>query len=142
MRNKNGETPFHQVISCDSSESIDCLQFLLSAAKVVMVQTTGLPTKDETSETILQNLLSPFSCIQSSYRPKPYCFCKPLLVNHLNTQLNAKTKNQASNRHIFRVLGRLYSLLLWVVFTVSSFGSSLQSPPLWPTLFINFYKSM
>ncbi|XP_023337263.1 histone-lysine N-methyltransferase EHMT2 [Eurytemora carolleeae] len=36
LRNKNGETPFHQVISCDSSESIDCLQLLLSAAKVAM----------------------------------------------------------------------------------------------------------
>ena len=28
-------------------------------------------------------------------------------VNHQNTQLNAKTKNQAYSLHIFRVLGRL-----------------------------------
>ena len=36
----------------------------------------------------------------------------PLLVNQQNTQLNAKTKYQASNCHNFRVLGRLYSLIL------------------------------
>ena len=34
------------------------------------------------------------------------------LVNHQITQLNSETKNQALNRHIFRVLGRLYSLIL------------------------------
>jgi len=34
------------------------------------------------------------------------------LLNHKNSQLNAKTKIQASNRHIFRVLGRLHSLIL------------------------------
>jgi len=34
------------------------------------------------------------------------------LVNHQNTQLNAEIKNQALNRHIFRVLGRLYNLIL------------------------------
>ena len=33
-------------------------------------------------------------------------------VNHENTQLNAETKNLASNRHIFTVWGRLYSLIL------------------------------
>ena len=33
--------------------------------------------------------------------------------NHLiNTQLNEETKNQASNRRIYRVLDRLYSLIL------------------------------
>ena len=34
------------------------------------------------------------------------------LINHQNTQLNAETKNQTPNRHIFRVLGRLYILIL------------------------------
>jgi len=34
------------------------------------------------------------------------------LVNYQITKLNAETKNQASNRHIFRGLGRLYSLIL------------------------------
>ena len=34
------------------------------------------------------------------------------LVNHQNTQLNAETKHQASNRQTFRVLGHLYSLIL------------------------------
>ena len=42
-------------------------------------------------------------------------------VNHQNTQLNVETKYQASNRHIFRVL-------LYIVFTVSSFvGNPLLS---------------
>ena len=31
---------------------------------VLLVRNTGLPTKDETSETIVRNLFSPFSCIQ------------------------------------------------------------------------------
>jgi len=31
------------------------------------------------------------------------------LINHRNTQLNAETKNQPFNRHIFIVLDRLYS---------------------------------
>ena len=35
-----------------------------------------------------------------------------LLVNHQNTQLNAESKNEALNRHIFRVLGHLHSLIL------------------------------
>ena len=34
------------------------------------------------------------------------------LVNQLNTYLNAKTKIISLNRHIFRVLGRLYSLVI------------------------------
>ena len=34
------------------------------------------------------------------------------LENHKNNQLNAETKNQASDRHIDRVLGRLFSLIL------------------------------
>ena len=33
-------------------------------------------------------------------------------VNHQNTSLVAETKIQASNRHIFRVLGRLSRLIL------------------------------
>ena len=41
------------------------------------------------------------------------------LVNHQNTQKNAKIKNQVSNRHTLRV---------WVVFTVASFvGNPLES---------------
>ena len=74
---------------------------------------TGLPTKDVTSETILRNLFSPFSCIQGSLEAKTGLFLLlNQLVNHQNTQLNAETKNQASNRHIFIVLGRLYSLII------------------------------
>ena len=34
------------------------------------------------------------------------------LVNRQNTELNAETKNQSFNRHIFWVSGRLYSLIL------------------------------
>ena len=65
---------------------------------------TGLRTKDETSETIVRNLLSLFSCIQGFKT----CFFSVLdnLVNHQNTQLNAETKNQSSNRHIFGVMSR------------------------------------
>ena len=38
---------------------------------VWIILCTGLPTKDETSETIVRNSFSPFSCIQSFlYRPK------------------------------------------------------------------------
>ena len=35
-------------------------------------------------------------------------------VTNQNTQLNAENKNQVSNRHISRVLGRHYSFILWV----------------------------
>ena len=37
------------------------------------------------------------------------------VLDHLaydqTTQLNAVTKNKASNRHVFKILGRLYSLI-------------------------------
>ena len=36
--------------------------------------TTGLPTKDETSQTIVRNLFSPFSCIQGSLQAKTVLF--------------------------------------------------------------------
>ena len=114
-----------QHVICSSARYIffSTLYGLLSLLKRApnFSQYTELPRKDETSETIVRNLLSPFSCIQSSYRPKLYYFCKPLLVNHLNTQLNAKTKNQASNRHI--------------LLEFCPFGSSLQSHPLWIILY-------
>jgi len=73
----------------------------------------GLPAKDETSETIVRNLLRQFTCIQG-YLVGQNSHISQLnhLVNHLNTKLSAETKNQASNRHIFKVLGRLYSLIL------------------------------
>ena len=65
-------------------------------------QYTELPTKDETSETTVWNLFSPFSCIQVSFVGQNW-FISVLkhFVNHQNTQLNAETKNQALNRHIF-----------------------------------------
>ena len=34
-------------------------------------------------------------------------------IIHRNTKLNAETKNQLLTRHISRVLGRLYSLILF-----------------------------
>jgi len=53
-------------------------------------------------------LLFKFPCVDQNW-------LMPMLnyfVNHQNTSLVAETKIQASNRHIFRVLGRLYSLIL------------------------------
>ena len=35
------------------------------------------------------------------------------LINNQKIRLNAETNNQALNRHIFRVLGRLYCLILY-----------------------------
>jgi len=51
--------------------------------------------KDETSETIVQNFFSPFSCIQGSvYAQAPNWLISVLnqLTNHQNTQQNAETK--------------------------------------------------
>ena len=41
--------------------------------------------------------------------------CADHLVYDQVTQLNAEAKNKASNRHIFRVLARLYSLILYII---------------------------
>ena len=63
---------------------------------------TGLPTKDETLETIVRFLnLGFLVCIN----------CAESFNKLSNTYLNSETKRQASNRHNLRVLGRLYSLI-------------------------------
>ena len=72
--------------------------------------------KNKTLEMMICNWFRPFlvfrvPCIDQN--------CLISVLNHFfihqNTQLNAETKYQASNRHIFRVWGRPYSLiLLWV----------------------------
>jgi len=50
------------------------------------------------------------------------------LVNYLNAQLNAETQNQAaSNRHIFRVLGRLYTVSYFVGHPVSKRRKAINS---------------
>ena len=66
-------------------------------------------TKDEISETTVRNLFSPFSCVQGSLSAKTGLF---LWFSKLSKYLIAETNCQALNRHIFRVLGRLYSLML------------------------------
>ena len=40
-------------------------------------------------------------------RKKAFISARIHFVNHQNTALNPETKKQASNRHIFKVLGRL-----------------------------------
>ena len=60
------------------------------------------PTKNETSEAIVRNLFSPFSCTRCSLQAKTVFFSVlNHLVNHQHISLNAETKNQASNFHIF-----------------------------------------
>ena len=58
-----------------------------------------IPTKNETSETNVQNFL--VHVVQNWRISK-----LKNLVNHQNTPLNAETKNQASHCHIFKVLDR------------------------------------
>ena len=65
---------------------------------------------DETSETIVRNLLSLFSCILVRQTRLSSLFYS--LVIQPNTELSAVTTNQASCRNTFRVLGRLYNLIL------------------------------
>ena len=45
-------------------------------------------------------------------REKAFISARNHFVNHQNTALNPETKKQATNSHIFRLLGRLYSLIL------------------------------
>ena len=56
---------------------------------------TGLPTKDETSETIVRNFFGQFPCTRSGFLVGQNWLISVLnhYVNHQNTQLNAKTKN-------------------------------------------------
>ena len=65
-------------------------------------------TQDYQQKMRLQRRLSIFWCIQDSLLAKPVLNHN---IHHQNTKLNAETKTQALNRHIFRVLGRLYSLI-------------------------------
>ena len=63
-----------------------------------------------------QRRFSQLSCIQGSLFLVPCCQIRLIsvlnnLLNHQNTKLNAETTNQAWNRHIFKVLGRLYNLI-------------------------------
>jgi len=53
---------------------------------------TGLPTKNETLETIVRILFSPFSCIHASLLS---------LDQNSITQLKTDTKHQGLNSHIF-----------------------------------------
>ena len=66
---------------------------------------TGLPTKKETSKTTDGICLIHFLAFRVPCRPNH-------LVNHQNSQWSAETKNQASERDIFRVLSSLYSFNL------------------------------
>ena len=73
---------------------------------------TGLPTKDET---ILRNYqLIPSVFLHSGFLAGQNWHISVLahLVNQQNTQLNAETKSQTTNRIIFSLLGRLYCLIL------------------------------
>ena len=68
---------------------------------------TGLPTKDET---ILRTFFA--FRVSCGVGQNGDISVHGHIVNHKDTQLNTENKNQASNRHTFRVLGRLYSLIL------------------------------
>ncbi len=101
---------FNYKTSYKSSQSINGLDNFWKHAE--------LPTKDETSDTVVRNLFifSPFSWFRASYRPKlacfyAYSFCKP-------SKYSIESRNQKAN------------------FKLSYFGSSLQSHPLWVTLYM------
>ena len=73
---------------------------------------TGLATKDETSETIVRNLFSPFFCIRGLLQAKTglfVCLIIQLTINLLNC-LVKPIKLQI-----------VIYLEFWIVFTVSSF---------------------
>ena len=75
------------------------------------VENTGSPTRMR-----LQRRLYGICSVRSLTFRVP---CKPKLqlisfVNYQITQLNAETKDQASNPHIFILLGLLYTLPFWV----------------------------
>ena len=55
-------------------------------------ENTGLPTKNEYSETILRNLFSPVSCFLVSQNWL-ISVLNPLVNQNQNTELNAETKN-------------------------------------------------
>ena len=66
----------------------------------------GLLTKDKTSKTNVQNVSLHIGFLVDENWLVPVL---NHLVNHQNIQLNAETKNQASNCHILKVVGLLYS---------------------------------
>ena len=73
---------------------------------------TGLPRRNESLETIVRNLFSPFSCIQASLQGRNwYISVLDHLVNYHNTQLNAKAKTKIKLKIV---------IFLEFVFTVSS----------------------
>ena len=95
----------------NATSFVDSLIYKLVCRSLKPVS-TGLPIKGS-SETIVRNLLSSFN-LYSRFLVGHNWFISLLyqLVNHQHTQLNAESKNQTSNCHIFRVLGSLYTLIL------------------------------
>ena len=67
---------------------------------------TGLLTKDKSSKTNVQYVSLHFAFLVGE---NWLISVLNNLVNNQNIQLNAETINQASNCHILKVLGRLYS---------------------------------
>ena len=51
----------------------------------------------EASETIVRNLIGPFSCTQGTCKPKLAYICAESFSKPTNTQFSAETKNQASS---------------------------------------------
>ena len=97
---------------------------------------TRLTTKDETSETIVRNWF------------RGPCRSNWLIavLNHLvNIKIqNSETKNTVLNRHIYRVLGRLYSLILFgypcirfILARLRCIGFNIQSCFLFLSTFID-----
>ena len=97
---------------------------------------TGLPTKDETLETIVRNWF------------RGPCRSNWLItvLNHLvNIKIqNSETKNPVLNHHIYRVLGRLYSFILFgytyirfILARLRCIGSNIQLCFLFLSTFID-----
>ena len=83
---------------------------------------TGLPIKDETSETTLRNIFSLcFLIFMILCNCKLVCFC-------------TKSFNKPLDNYIYK--GRILIINLRIL-TFQSFLSSLQSHPLWVTLYVH-----
>ena len=92
---------------CAEGKSIDH-----KCAKTINICIQGYPQRMRLQRRFCGICLVRFLAFRFPCRPKLAYYVLNNLVNHQNNYLNVKTKIQASNRHIFRVLGRLCSVIL------------------------------
>ena len=82
----------------------NCTFPLLNSILTIVLYVQSYPQRHGTSETNVRNLFSPFSCIQVPYRPKQGYFCAQSFSKSSKYSINCRTKNQALNCYICRVV--------------------------------------